>query len=176
VIGLKELYDFLESSFDYLLVLDDAEHLVHASQLFRRDCLPDGTAVEDMVLDGLLTDFSLQVFRSAMARAAAGNRAIAVFSPAHKKGLSVPLKVGHASTKDGDIFVFFGQKMEGLARGTDAEKDERIKELACMYRVMEWIEVSPSISAFFTELPRYLSTGMLSPVEVVVHSVYEGVE
>ena len=48
-----------------------------------------------------------------------------------------------------------------------------MKELACIYRVMEWIEVSPSIHAFFSELPGYLSTGVLFPEDVIVYSVYE---
>jgi hypothetical protein len=176
MIRLEELYDFMQGSFDYLLVLDDRENLVHASDLFRRDCLPEGMSLNDLRIADLVTEFSLGVFRSAMARAKAGNRAIAVFSPADKGWLSIPLKAGCATTQDGNIYIFFGQKMAGLSRRTEAEKDARIKELACLYRVMEWIEVSPSISAFFTELPRYLASGMLSPEEVVIYSVYEGVE
>ncbi len=176
MIGLKNLYDFMEGSFDYLLVLDDNERLLHASVMFRKDCLPDGYADDEITLEGLVSDFSLSTFRSAMAKARAGNRAIAVFSPSGDEACSVPLKAGHANVESGSIYIFFGNKLEGLARRTESEKDERIKELACLYRVMEWIEVSPTIDAFFTELPRYLSTGMLYPEEVVVHSVYEGVK
>ncbi|MGD8628095.1 MAG: ATP-binding protein [bacterium] len=176
MIRLKNLYDFMEGNFDYLLVLDDDERLIHASDFFRRDCLPDGYADNETTLEGLVTDFSLRTFRSAMAKARAGNRVIAVFSPPGDEACSIPLKAGHSATDEGGVYLFFGNKFEGLSQRTESEKDERIKELACLYRVMEWIEVSPTIDSFFTELPRYLSSGMLYPEEVVVHSVYEGVK
>ncbi len=176
MIRLKNLYDFMEGSFDYLLILDDNERLIHASDLFRKDCLPGGHSDNEITLEGLVSDFSLKTFRSAMAKAKAGNRAIAVFSPSDDEACSIPLKVGHAAVEEGGIYVFFGNKFGGLSQRTESEKDERINELACLYRVMEWIEVSPTTESFFTELPRYLSSGVLYPEEVVVHSVYEGVE
>lgn len=176
MIGLKNLYDFMEGGFDYLLVLDDDERLIHASMMFRKDCLPEDQADGEIRLDKLVSDFSLRTFRSAMAKARAGNRAIAVFSPPGDEACSVPLKAGHATVEKGSIYIFFANKLEGLSKRTESEKDERIKELACLYRVMEWIEVSPTIDSFFKELPRYLGPGMLDPDEVVVHSVYEGVK
>jgi len=176
MIRFKNLYDFMEGNFDYLLILDDEERLIHASDLFRKDCLPDGYADNETTLEGLVSDFSLRTFRSAMAKAKAGNRVIAVFSPSGDEACSIPLKAGHAALEKGGVYVFFGNKFEGLSQRTESEKDARIKELACLYKVMEWIEVSPSIKSFFTELPRYLSSGLLYPEEVVVHSVYEGIK
>jgi signal transduction histidine kinase len=177
LIDLKNLYDFLEGSFDYVLALDGDERIIHASDLFSRDCLPDGWADTKPVLKDHVTDVSLQNFRSAIALARAGSRAITVFSPCKDAAKSIPLKGSYLPTTDhGDVFLFFGQKLEGLARSRPSDKEERVKELACLYRVIEWIEVSPSIDSFFTELPRYLSQGMLYPEEVVVYSVYEGKE
>jgi len=176
MIQIKNLYDFMEGNFDYLLILDDEERLIHASDLFRKDCLPAGYADNETTLEGLVTDFSLRTFRSAMAKAKAGNRVIAVFSPPGDEACSIPLKAGHAAIEKGGVYLFFGNKFEGLSKRTESQKDERIKELACLYKVMEWIEVSPSIKSFFTELPRYLNSGLLYPEEVVVHSVYEGVK
>ncbi|MFC1800011.1 ATP-binding protein [Candidatus Eisenbacteria bacterium] len=176
MIQIKNLYDFMEGNFDYLLILDDEERLIHASDLFRKDCLPAGYADDETTLEGLVTDFSLRTFRSAIAKARAGNRVIAVFSPSGDEACSIPLKAGHAAVEKGGVYVFFGNKFEGLSKRTESEKDERIKELACLYKVMEWIEVSPSIESFFTELPRYLSSGLLYPEHVAVHSVYEGVK
>ena len=176
MIRLKNLYDFMEGSFDYLLALDHEERLIHASDLFRKDCLPGGPAGGVPALESLVSEFSLRTFRSAMAKAKAGNRAIAVFSPAGDETCSIPLKAGYATIEKGGIYVFFGNKLEGLSKRTESEKGERIKELACLYRVMEWIEVSPTTQVFFTELPRYLSPGLLYPEEVVVHSVYEGIK
>jgi signal transduction histidine kinase len=176
VIELKSLYDFVESNFDYVLVVDQKNRVVHASDLFRRDCLPADPKVEPMKLKDLVTDFSLDTFRTAMARARAGSRAIAVFSPADDSSRSIPMKVGCTSADGRKICIFFGQRLEVLASDTETDKDERVKELACIYSVMEWIEVSPSINAFFTEFPKYLKPGMVAPDDVVVYSVYEGVE
>jgi signal transduction histidine kinase len=176
VIKLKSLYDFMGGNFDYVLVVDEEERIVHASKLFRRDCLPPDSGNRAPRLEELVSDFSLSTFRTAMARARAGSRAIAVFSPASDTSRSIPMKVGCATADDNTICIFFGQRLEVLASDTEAEKDQRVKELACIYSVMEWIEVSPSISAFFTELPKYVRTGMLVPEDVMVYSVYEGVE
>jgi signal transduction histidine kinase len=176
LINLDSLYVFMESSFDYLLVLDSDQRIIHVSDLFARDCLPEVRPDGKPGLEGLVTEVSMRTFRSAMALARARSRAIAVFSPAGRDWLSIPMKGGSATTDDGEIFVFFGQRIGGLSTKTESEKDERIKELVCLYRVMEWIEVSPSVHAFFSELPRYLSTGMLYPEEVVVYSVYEDAE
>jgi signal transduction histidine kinase len=176
VIRLNNLYEFLEGNFDHFLVLDEDRRVIHASDLFKKDYLPDDWVERETVLDELVTDSSLAAFRSGMAQARSGGRAVALFSPAHEGGLSIPLKAGYATTDDGGIYLFLGHVLEGLRRSTESEKDERIKELACLYRVMEWIEVSPTIGAFFTDLPKHLSPGMLSPEEVVVYSIYEGVE
>ncbi len=177
MIKLTDLYEFMEGSFDYLLVLDGAERAIHASDLFGRDCLPDKWWEQKPELRDLVTDTSLQNFRSAMALARAGSRAITVFSPCRESSKSIPLKGSYLpTTEHGEVFLFFGQTLEGLARRSASGKEDRVKELACLYRVIEWIEVSPSIDSFFTELPRYLSQGMLYPEEVVIYSVYEAKE
>jgi signal transduction histidine kinase len=177
LIKLDDLYDFMEGSFDYLLVLDGNERVLHASDLFSRDCLPHDWQERQPSLGELVTDVSLQNFRSAAALARARTRAITVFSPRDDSSQAIPLKGSYLpTTEHGEVFLFFGQALESLARRTASEKEERIKDLACLYRVIEWIEVSPTIDSFFTELPRYLSRGMLYPEEVVVYSVYEGKE
>ncbi|MGD9403242.1 MAG: hypothetical protein PVF95_13375, partial [bacterium] len=82
MIKLDSLYDFMGGNFDYVFVLDDNEEVVHASEMFLRDCLPPDAEHKTMRLEEVASDFSLGTFRTAMARARAGNRAIAVFSPA----------------------------------------------------------------------------------------------
>jgi signal transduction histidine kinase len=177
LIGLHDLYHFMEASFDYVLALDGKGKVLYASELFSRDCLPDGWRKRGPVLADLVTGTSLENFRSAMALAKAGSRAMTVFSPSHEISTAIPLKGSYLpTTEHGEVFLFFGQTLEGLGRQSVSDKEERIKELACLYRVIEWIEVSPTIDTFFTELPRYLSMGMLYPEEVVVYSVYEGKE
>ena len=177
MIGLEDLYHFMEASFDYVLAIDGNGKVLYASDLFSRDCLPDNWLERGCALDDLITATSLQNFRSAMALAKAGSRAITVYSPCHDLATSIPLKGSYMPTSEhGEVYLFFGQTLEGFGRQSVSDKEERIKELACLYRVIEWIEVSPTIDAFFTELPRYLSKGMLYPEEVVMYSIYEGKE
>ncbi|MFZ1946032.1 MAG: ATP-binding protein [bacterium] len=213
MVRVEALYAFMESNFDYLLVVDDRECVVHVNELFRREYYPafrspgrsrsgkaprsakrhsaesgpaggadlaeaardrrDGEALAD-----ILTPASLSTFRSAIALARAGSRAVAMYAPARDSGLSVHLKAGHAEAKTGEVFLFFGDKVQGLGKaGAPAgpERDVVIKELACLYRVIEWIEVSASVSDFFTNLPKYLSTGMLYPAQAIVCSTYQGI-
>ena len=63
-----------------------------------------------------------------------------------------------------------------LGAGSEWEKDERIKELSCVYAVAEWIEASASIKEFFEALPKYLGPGMRYPERALVYSAYQGQE
>ena len=166
----------MEVNFDYLLVVDDEERILHVNELLKNEYFYEKFSPKKNCLNDVLTSLSLNTFKSAMAQAREGVRAIAVCTPTAEDSRSIPLKAGHADTKSGEVFIFFGNKLEGLSKQDEWEKDERIKELACLYRVAEWTEVSGSIDEFFTNLPKYLSPGMLYPEEVVVYSVYEGVE
>jgi signal transduction histidine kinase len=176
MIRLENLYSFMESSFDYLLVVDGSEHIIHASRLLKRDSLGEDESPEGRLLKDVVTPPSLTSLRSAMAQARGNNRANAVFSKTGGDFRSIPLKAGHGETDSGEIFLFFGNKLEALRRLQEWEKNERIKELSCLYDVAEWIEDSGSISEFFTELPRYLASGMLYPEEAIVYSTYQGLE
>ncbi|MFC1739466.1 ATP-binding protein [Planctomycetota bacterium] len=172
----ESVYAFMESNFDYLLVVDNEEHMLHVNQLFNKDYFHEEYSLKKKCLNDVLTSSSLRTFRSAMAQAREGVRSIALCTLTAENSRSMPLKAGYADTESGEIFLFFGNRLEGLSKEAEWEKDERIKELACLYRATEWIEVSSSIDEFFTNLPQYLSPGMLYPEEVVVYSVYEGVE
>lgn len=174
MIRLENLYAFMESSFDYVLVVDERETVVHMSRVLARDSLPDGAAAEGARLADLLAPASLTTFRSAMHQARGGKRAIAVYTLAEAPAASIPLKAGYGATDTVGVYLFFGNKLDALLRLKEWEKAERIKELACLYDVAEWIEVSGSISEFFTELPRYLAPGMLYPDEAVVCTTYQG--
>jgi signal transduction histidine kinase len=176
MIRLENLYSFMESAYDYLLVVDGAERIVHASRLLKRDSLAEDESPEGKTLKDILTPPSLTTFRSAMAQARVKNRANAVYTKAGGNSRSIPLKAGYGETDSGEIFLFFGNKLEALRKLQEWEKNERIKELSCLYDVAEWIEDSSSISEFFTELPRYLASGMLYPEEAIAYSTYQGIE
>ena len=75
----ESLYAFIESNFDYLLVLDGEERIIHVSRLFARDCCPDGRSVDGKAINEILSPSSLNTFRAAMAQARAGGRGIAVY-------------------------------------------------------------------------------------------------
>jgi signal transduction histidine kinase len=105
-----------------------------------------------------------------------GNRANAVFAKAGKKPVSIHLKAGCGETDGGKVFLFYGNRLDVFRTLRDWEKNERIKELSCLYEVAEWIEESGSIGEFFTGLPRHLAVAMLYPGEAIVHSTYQGIE
>lgn len=176
MIELEALYAFMGGNFDYVLVVDDKERVIHMTSLFRRECYPEHGKPEGDLLQDILTPSSLNTFRSAMVLTRAGSRGVAMYSPASYSSVSMPLKAGYAVVKEGEVFLFFGDKIGGVASPSDAGKDDRIKELACLYRVIDWIEASASVSDFFTFLPKYLATGMLYPDEAIVYSTYQGVD
>jgi len=176
MIRLENLYSFLESVFDYLLVVDGEERVVHAGRLLVRDSLseagfPGGTPLKD-----ILSSPSLSTFRSAMAQARGGNRATAVFARPGEAPVSIHLNAGCGRADGGEVFLFFGNRLRAFSEVQDWEKNERIKELSCLYDVAEWIEKSASIGEFFSGLSRIISVAMLYPEEAIVHSAYQGVE
>jgi len=172
----EDFYDFMESNFDYLLVIDRDEQIVHCSDFLARDCRLDNSPLKGKPLSELITPSSIESFRSAMAQARAGSRGIAVFTPVTEKRRSIPLRPGCIRLDEREVCVFLGNRIESLSHQNEWEKNERVKELACLYSVAEWIEVSGSIPEFFNKLPRYLSNGMLYPDKVVVYSRYQDVE
>ena len=176
MLKLDDLYMFMENNFDYLLVVDGSERIVHMSSLFERDASDGNPSIDGKELSDILPPNSLHTFKSAMAQARAGGRGIAVFTPLHKDEISIPLKAGFTELVEGEAYIFFSNKLTDLSTRNEWEKEERIKELSCLYGVAELIEVSQSINEFFAKLPNTLSPGMLYPEEVVVYSAYQGVE
>lgn len=176
LLKLENFYSFMENNFDYLLVVGGDEKVIHISQLLLRDCCPERRVIAGNFLKDVLTSSSLITFKSAMAQARAGSRGIAVYTSVVENSKSITLKPGYAGLEDGEIFLFFGNRLEGLSKESEWEKDERIKELACLYAVTDLIEYSRSVDEFFKKLPKVLSIGMRYPEEVVVYSVYQGVE
>jgi hypothetical protein len=172
----ENFYAFMEGNFDYLLVIDSDEHVMHCSDFLARDCRLNVAQLDGKPLADIITPASLETFRSAIAQARAGSRGTAVFTPDSEKPQSIPLRPGCINLESGKVCIFLGNRVESLTRQDEWQKNERIKELACLYSVAEWIEVSTSIAEFFTRLPRFLSNGMLYPDEVVVYSRYQDVE
>ncbi len=172
----EALFAFVESNYDYLLVVDTDEKVVHVSENFRRDCLPAGFRIRHMPLEKVITPFSLGTFRFAMRETLEGVRGIGIFTPSKGDIGSLPMKTSYIRSSSGDFFLFYRSKLAGLDKVDGWEKDERIKELSCLYEVADLIETSVSVQEFFSKFPGVVSQGMLFPDDVVVYSFYQGVE
>lgn len=175
MIKLNDLYALIEANFDFLIVTNEREEVIHASQLLTRS----GGREHDLVgrpLAELLAPDSHKSFRLGMTLAREQVASPVIYTPHDKPSQSIPLRTGSAETDDGRIFLFFGAAVDSLSRLADADKDERVKELSCIYTVAEWIESSRSIKEFFQRLPDYLHRGMRYPESTVVQSIYLGEE
>ena len=173
---MENIYSFLENNFDYLLVTDRNGCIIHTNKQLSEDLIFDKEFQKNATLKDILTPSSWETFQSAMKQVREGNQGVAVFIHKNNNTSSNPLKAGYIEHEEQDIFLFYGNKLGSLGKEIEWEKDERIKELTCIYNIAEFIEESRSVKEFFSMLPRYLSLGMLHPEEVVVYSSYDGVE
>lgn len=154
MISLEDLYSLIENTFDFLLVADDNEKIHYVSPLMKKVCSPSGTDVVGLHLDKLLEGKSLKSFRKAMKKVKSGSRGVvAVFSTGLSSSIPIPMKVGYSKSVTGGLYLIFGMQADSLRKMDDWEKEERVKELSCLYSVAEWIEVSETIHDFFTKLP-----------------------
>ncbi len=177
MIRLENLYSLIEGNFDFLLAVDGNEKIIYVSPLLKHTCSPDDSDVSGAHLIDILETDSLSSLRKAIVEIRKGTRGVhALLSTRSERSTPIPMNVGYIESVQGGIFLFFGAQVDSLRRISDWEKEERVKELSCLYSVAEWIEVSESISEFFKRLPEYLSRGMRFPEEAVVCSTYQGLE
>ena len=177
MIRLENLYSLIEGNFDFLLSVDGNEKIIHVSPLLKHTCSPDGSDVSGAHLIDILETDSLSSLREAIVEVRKGTRGVhALLSTMSERSTPIPMNVGYMESVQGGIYLFFGAQADTLRKISDWEKEERVKELSCLYSVAEWIEVSESISDFFTRLPEYLARGMHFPEESVVCSTYQDVE
>jgi signal transduction histidine kinase len=179
----EDVVKLLEGSFDFVLILDDAERIVHASPAACREIGVEPEAILGMEMGAIPSSLApdrwklrVESFRKAMAEAREKKKGLVVLPPGEKADDSYAISYGYAETDQGPLFLFQGNKASRRGKYSEWEKDERIKELACLYAVADWIEASASIREFFTQLPRYLAPGMLHSERAVIHAVYQGVE
>jgi signal transduction histidine kinase len=171
----SSIYIFLDTNFDYLLVVDAREQVLHASQMLTRYCLRSGISLEGKQLKELLTKPSLDTFHTAMVQSRSGGRAIAALATTgESEEKLIPLKAGFTKAEEGDLFLFFGNKVKDFDKQSPNDLQERARELTCIYQVLEWIEVSSTVKEFFTKLPGILSSGMSHPEAVIIFSTYQG--
>jgi signal transduction histidine kinase len=172
VMELEELYSFIERDFDYLLATDDRYAIVHSSPLLRRASSAEETALPGRRLAEILTDESYESFKDAVREASRTGCGLAVFTPAVRGARSLPLNAKIVQTGRGSVYLFYGRRMDAIA--AESEKNERIKELACLYAVAELLHAANSPVDFFSALPDIIARGMQYPERTVVQAVYLG--
>ncbi len=177
-ISLASIFDLFDSSLDHLLIIDQAEDVLHLSPSLANLCGCNPQEHSRLSLADLLRPDDLAGFRSAMPRVAAGEKGILVHRTSDLSSSPQVFKTGFAVTAAGSLYLF--RSSDGAAPLIRPEpgwdRVERSKELACLYSVGEWIQDSETIDIFFSELPRYLKQGMAHPDSVVVYSVFRGTE
>lgn len=172
-IELHEAYEIIESSFELLLAVDADEKVIHASRRLLSECNSQEDGIVGLQLHEIVTGESHEQFKSVMEAVKEGQRDSVLFTV--KNCGSIALKARYAESQGG-IYIFYGSIVDELGSISDIERTERTKELACLYSIFEWIDVSDSVKKFFMELPDYLARGMQYPEYTVVYSVYQGEE
>ncbi len=169
----------LEKSFPCVLLTDEKGRISHASRALRTECGLDPAAVMGRNIVAVVAPESAEDLAASMKRAKGGVAAKTSVLCAGPSRRPLEININYTEGPDGGLFLFFGYfgpLGNGLAARAEWEKDERIKELSCVYAVAEWIEASRSIKEFFEELPKYLSPGMRYPDRAIISSSYSGVE
>jgi len=176
MIRLDDLFQLFDSAFDYVLCLDGQGRILHANPQLCQACKLEPGSLDGRNIDSLVSPAALESFRLAMMAARTHRDRRFFLSVDAERPIQVPLKAAWLPMQDGEIFLFYEKQIGLVSAFSDWEKEERIKELACLYSVVEWIEVSASIREFFTHLPAYLLPGMQYPDQALVWSVYQGQE
>ena len=173
MIPIQTLFSLLEENYVFLLSCDPEEKIQYCSKELKKTlALPQSFMMQTHLAD-ILTPSSLISFRQAMENLETDSRGIhALLTSKRVSSASLPMHVRLIQAEDTPQYVFFGAQIDTLNKVSDWEREERVKELSCLYGVAEWIENSPTIEEFFAKLPKYLCQGMRFPEQVVVYSIY----
>jgi len=177
MISLEVLYSIIEENYVYLLDCNESGHLHYCSQELKKNLGLHHPPDIKPLLDEMLDPSSLISFNQAIESVNNGNRGVnALLTPKRLRSTSLPMHVRFVESEGNKHYLFFGAQIDTLNKISDWERDERVKELSCLYGVAEWIESSKDIGLFFTKLPKYLCPGMRFPEEAVVYSMYNDIE
>ncbi len=174
-ISLDDLLSLFENSFDYLLVIDEEERVLHLSPSLASLCGCDDPPREGLLLSHLIEPDDIGRFRQGAGRVGGGERKVTVYWKPRDASRPVVFKTGTASTTQGRFFLFrssLATDVGTLGLKADWERVERAKELACLYSVAEWIHDATSIQEFFVQFPKYMVPGMHFPEHAVVYAEY----
>ena len=171
IIELDPILEILQTGYAYLLVADQDEHILSISSPLRNKFGWQEQKLLGAPLAELLTETTLANIRAVAANAI------------NAEGVKVKLHLRESCSQFAPIYCWMSvvesnsQKLmfffDAPAVFYDWEKEERIKELHCLYEVAEWIEISKSEEQFFQQLPKYIGRGMLRPDQVQVWIEYQ---
>lgn len=156
--------------------MDESGQIIRINQSLAHAGASNPELLAGKNLRDLINPTLLETFWEAMSGARQGRDRQIIFSIEGKRQFPIPLSATMADVDGQPVYFFFGNLPQGLSMASDWEKEERIKELACLYAMAEWIEVSASIKEFLTHLPKYLTPGMHYPEKARIYSVYQGQE
>jgi len=179
-VTLANVYSLFEKSFEYLLILDDKGTISHISADLAKETAEIGNGdFSGKPANEVFSDASFGILRSTMDKLETNDGRESLIWKTESGRPSILLMAVMETTPSGRLFMFWGSRfaaLDSLTYTDDEKRLERAKELACIYAVAEWIEVSSSIETFFTHLPRHLRDGMHYPEHVLVYSIYQGRE
>jgi len=172
----EEILGLIEKSFPYVCLTGDNGKLLYASRMLLSECGMESGGIEEKDIYSLSARNSADRISAAMRDARDAGKAKATIVLAGTTSRFMELNVNHIKGKDGEFFVFFGSHGITLSAASEWEKNERIKELSCIYAVSELIETSRTVQNFFADLPKCLCQGMCHPEQALVYSIYQGQE
>ncbi len=180
-VSLDQLVSLLNASFDFLAVVNGDETIRFCGDSFAQECGAPAAEIAGMPLEKLSKyadserwEARIGAMRQAMAEAKDGRKGSVVFASNVYQGCSYTISCGHREADGRDFYLFYGHRVSGAYQYSEWEKDERIKELSCIYSIAEWIDKSRTVDEFFSELPQYLASGMHYPEDVGVYAEYAG--
>ena len=166
----------MECNHSYLLVIDNNEKVIYASRKMKESGIGKKKISININLKDILSKEILKSFQTAISQVKLNNQAMLIYKIGKDNKRTISFKVGILDSLKERYYIFYGNNTGEFFNQTELESNERIKELNCIYKVSKWIESSKSLKEFFTNLPAYLSSGMIYPDDVVVYSSYDGIE
>ncbi len=171
-VSVEDLSAFVEVNFDFLLVLDEAEQVQHASLPLQRVAGRHRLDLMGRPLAEVVTPASHATFAEGLQLLRRGGQGVVVFSPCEAPSIRIPLRAHAFSQEPGGPTMFYGTEADALRGFESSEQGARTRELSCLYAVADWTERSTTIDEFFHKLPAILTRGVRHPGQAIVCSRY----
>ena len=146
MIKLEHLYSFIESNFDYLLVVTPDHRVLYANPVLHRLLVPSGELPEGTLVQDILTAAAFESFQQAVARAAEGKRGTALLTPKAEPVNLVRLQSTRVEAAHGLVYLFIGSEVnrgsEDALRLVDLEREieSRTRDFEDQHRRLSTID------------------------------------